>query len=53
MNDFSLDFNAKFWVEDIAKRYETQENATIIIYKTLKKEGINIPFPTRTIYLKK
>ncbi|MBU1205231.1 MAG: mechanosensitive ion channel family protein [Nanoarchaeota archaeon] len=53
MNDFSLDFNAKFWVDDIAKRYETQENATIIIYKTLKKEGISIPFPTRTVYLKK
>ena len=53
MNDFSLDFNAKFWVDDIAKRYETQENVTIIIYKTLNKEGINIPFPTRTVYLKK
>jgi len=53
MNDFSLDFNAKFWVDDVAKRYETQENVTIIIYKTLKKEGISIPFPTRTVYLKK
>lgn len=53
MNDFSLDFKAKFWVDDVAKRYGTKENATSVIYKTLKKEGINIPFPTRTVYLKK
>jgi len=53
MNDFSLDFDAKFWVDDVAKRYETKENVTNVIYKTLKKEGISIPFPTRTVYLKK
>jgi len=53
MNDFSLDFDAKFWVDDVAKRYETKENVTNVIYKTFKKEGISIPFPTRTVYLKK
>ena len=53
MSDFSLDFKAKFWVDDIAKRYRATENATNIIYKTLRKKGISIPFPTRTVYLKK
>jgi len=53
MNDFSLDFKAKFWVEDISQRYAAKEKATCMIYDALNKAKINIPFPTSTVYLKK
>jgi len=53
MNDFSLDFKAKFWVEDISQRYAAKEKATCMIYDALNKAKISIPFPTRTVYLKK
>ena len=53
MNDFSLDFKAKFWVENISQRYAAKEKATCMIYDALNKEKISIPFPTRTVYLKK
>ena len=53
MNDFSLDFKAKFWVENISQRYAAKEKATCMIYDALNKAKINIPFPTSTVYLKK
>jgi len=53
MNDFSLDFQAKFWVANISQRYAAKEKATCMIYDALNKAKISIPFPTRTVYLKK
>ncbi len=53
MNDFSLDFKAKFWVANISQRYAAKEKATCMIYDALNKANISIPFPTRTVYLKK
>jgi len=53
MNDFSLDFKAKFWVENVSQRYAAKEKATCMIYDALNKAKISIPFPTRTVYLKK
>ena len=53
MNDFSLDFKAKFWVANISQRYAAKEKATCMIYDALNKAKISIPFPTRTVYLKK
>ncbi len=53
MSDFSLDFDARFWVESISERYLTTEKARCMIYKAFKKAKISIPFPTRTVYIKK
>jgi MscS family membrane protein len=52
MSDFSLDFDARFWVESIKDKYFSKLEATERIYKALNREGIGIPFPTRTLYLK-
>ncbi|MBW2984228.1 mechanosensitive ion channel family protein [Candidatus Woesearchaeota archaeon] len=53
MGDFALQFSARFWVDDITKRFLTREKAVCDIYNALGKSGINIAFPTRTVYLKK
>lgn len=52
MGNFSLDFIAKFWVEDYNHAYKTKLLVTKSIYEELNKQGIDIPFPTRTIYMK-
>jgi len=53
MGDFALKFALKVWVTDYRKRYTTKDKLNTDIYNALKKARIEIPFPTRTIYLKK
>ena len=53
MADFSLDFIARFWIEDISDKIFVKDEITTDIYKTLNKNRIGIPFPTRTVHLKK
>lgn len=53
MADFALNFQAKFWVPDYADQYGKKIEATKLVYDTLNSAGINIPFPTQTIYVKK
>ncbi len=53
MGDSALEFRARFWVKDYTEKLETKEKAVNKIYKTLNKSKIGIPFPTRTIYMKK
>ncbi|HPS58792.1 MAG TPA: mechanosensitive ion channel family protein [Spirochaetota bacterium] len=53
MADFSLNFIAKFWIPDFSKYNDKMLEATDLIYKTLTSSGIEIPFPTNTVYLKK
>lgn len=53
MGDFSLNFEARFWVASYTERFYTKVQATEEIYKNLTKSKIGIPFPTRTVYLKK
>ncbi|MCD6516240.1 MAG: mechanosensitive ion channel family protein [Candidatus Aminicenantes bacterium] len=53
MSDFSLDFIARAWVRDYQDAYSMKLQMTDEIYKALNKEGINIPFPTHTVYTKK
>ncbi len=53
MADSSLNFVAKFWIPDFSKYNDKMLEATDIIYKTLNANGIEIPFPTNTVYLKK
>ena len=52
MGDFALKFNALFFVNNFDIKFDTKALATEEIYNSLRKSGINIPFPTRTVYLK-
>ena len=52
MSDFSLDFVARAWVKEYVEAYSTQLKMTDEIYNALNKAGIEIPFPTRTIFTK-
>lgn len=53
MGEFALQFKALFWVPDVTHRKDKREEAVNLIYKTLNKHKIEIPFPTRVVYLKK
>jgi len=53
MGDSSLNFTARFWVDDFTQRFASKEQATTHIYNALNKAKIGIPFPTRTIYMEK
>ncbi len=52
MGDSGLHFKARFWA-DWSNAYTKWVEATQAIYAALNKAGIGIPFPTRTVYLKK
>jgi MscS family membrane protein len=53
MADFALLFEARFFVDDYKEAYNKKLEATQAIYGALRKAKINIPFPTRTVYMKK
>lgn len=53
MGDSGLNMIARFWIEDFNNDYPMQISMTEKIYNALNKEGFEIPFPTRTVYLKK
>ncbi len=53
MGDSALEFSARFWVDDLKDKLSTKEEAVTKIYNNLAKSRIGIPFPTRTVYLKK
>ena len=52
MGDFSLDMSARVWVDDYDKQFARQLEMTELVYSILNKNGIEIPFPTRTVYMK-
>ena len=52
MGDFALKFKALFWVASFDRKFEAKFSATEGTYNALRKAGITIPFPTRTVYLK-
>lgn len=51
LNDFSLDYEVVFYVNDnnFLTYVEKQELVYVSILERFEKEGISIPFPTRTI----
>lgn len=53
MGDYALKFKAFFWIDSIEKKLEAKEKAVTSIYNALNRNKIAIPFPTRTIYIKK
>ncbi len=52
MGDFSLDISARVWVDDYGKQFAKKLEMTELIYNTLNESGIEIPFPTRTVYMR-
>ena len=52
MGDFSLDMCARVWVDDYGKQFARKLEMTELIYNTLNDSSIEIPFPTRTVYMK-
>jgi MscS family membrane protein len=52
MGDFSLDMTARVWVSNYDNQFGKKLEMTELIYNTLNKNGIEIPFPTRTVYMK-
>lgn len=53
MAEFSLNFEAWYWVDDYSVAYDKRIEGNELVYNTLSKNKIGIPFPTRTIYTKK
>ncbi|MEM5799106.1 MAG: mechanosensitive ion channel family protein [Candidatus Aenigmatarchaeota archaeon] len=53
MGESSLNFRVMFWVNHIDKRWPAHQEAITKIYRRLYKEGIGIPFPQRTVWLRK
>src|SRR3989344_4682058 len=51
MGDFALEMEARLWVKSYTEKFHTKIEATEKIYNALMKSKINIPFPTRTVYL--
>jgi small-conductance mechanosensitive channel len=40
------------WVDDYGKQFAKKLEMTELIYNTLNESGIEIPFPTRTVYMR-
>lgn len=53
MGDSALKFKALFWVKNFDQKVDTRFLATEKIYNALAKNKIGIPFPTRTVYIRK
>ncbi|MCB1146912.1 MAG: mechanosensitive ion channel family protein [Leptospiraceae bacterium] len=52
MADSSLNFQARFFVDDFSKQWDKKIEATDRVYRRLQVAGLEIPFPTRTVYMK-
>lgn len=50
--DSGLDWQARFWVNDQSIAFDKKIEALENIYNDLNQNGIEIPFPSRTVYLK-
>ncbi len=53
LGESALTFQARYFVDDYRKAYEKKLEGTQKIYEALNAAKIGIPFPTRTIYMKK
>jgi len=50
MSDFSLEFELIFFISNYKDMFEMKSEITKKVYDSLRKNNIEIPFPTRTIY---
>ncbi|MBS3122020.1 mechanosensitive ion channel family protein [Candidatus Woesearchaeota archaeon] len=51
MGDYSLDFKLLFFIDDYKNKYLAESQALSLVYNALKKNHIEIPYPTRTLYM--
>jgi len=51
MGDFSLNFKAMFWVDDLSNKWDMHQKAIAAVYNALNKAKIGIPFPTHTVHI--
>ncbi len=49
--DYALLFNLRVWVR-VSDKMTTLSDLNTMVWKRFKEEGIEIPFPVRTVYLK-
>ncbi len=52
MGEYSIKFHLIFHIDDYKKRFDIQSDVTTEVYEILNKNNLDIPFPTRTIYVK-
>jgi len=50
--DSSLDFGLYLWVDNIMNKWRVAHDLRKQVYRRFAEEGIEIPFPQRTIYVK-
>ena len=50
MGEYSLDFVLVFYIDDYNKRFAAKTEVLKAVYKELNRAGIQIPYPTRTLY---
>jgi small-conductance mechanosensitive channel len=48
----SLDFEIRCWIDDPEVRGRVTDRVNTEVYKALKEQGIEIPFPKRDLYIK-
>lgn len=53
MGDSSLNFSARFWVQNYGDVWDKQLEATEKVFAALSQAKIDIPYPTQTIHVKK
>jgi small-conductance mechanosensitive channel len=53
MGDWALEFDVRFHIRDIALAERATDLANTRLFRRLRAEGIDIPFPTRTVVLRK
>jgi small conductance mechanosensitive channel len=51
LNDFSITIRAWAWTKNFDDSFELRIDVLESIKKRFDKEGVNIPFPTRTVYM--
>lgn len=51
--DSALNFKAMFYVDDLANKWPTHQEAITKIYKAFNRNKINIPFPQMDVHMKK
>jgi MscS family membrane protein len=53
MAESALQFQLKFFIDDYRNRHNLRSEVVQRVYENLQLAGIDIPFPTRTLYMKK
>lgn len=51
--DFSLDFALIVWIKNPGDKFTVIDRVNTLINSRFKEEGIEIPFPTRTLIMAK